>query len=315
MKSTFLIIASFLLLVALAVVHATLKAKEHKNKVLSFEQQIKRSQSAFYESLYYNANDVKINTQKFINELLDTIDLKTFFYGKEQKLVLRIKENHCMDCVDSVLSRLLNFASALGDEKVILLGSYTNINDIIRLKQIRNLPFKMYNSTATLFKGEENIDELPFFFLLDSSMNVKCLYSIKTEHSAMTDIYLKTIKQHLDEEYNIQAPLTTTKITSIRFDKLSFDLGEIAYADSAVAIAGFRNMGNKPLFLTAVTTDCGCTVASFLKKPIPPGDSSFISIEYDSRREGAFHRDVFVYSNAKESPVLLQIKGRIKERH
>lgn len=204
MKSTIFTIAFFLLLIASAVVHATLKAREHKNRLLLFEQQLKRSQSAFYESLLYNTSDIKINTRDLITEQLDTTDIKTLFYGKEQKLVLRIKENHCMDCVDSVLSRLLYFSNTPGAEKVILLGSYTNINDIIRLKQIRNLPFRIYNSTAALFKGEDNFDKLPFFFLLDSTMNAKCLYAIKTEHSDMTDIYLKTMKKHLDEAYDIQ---------------------------------------------------------------------------------------------------------------
>jgi len=171
----------------------------------------------------------------------------------------------------------------------------------------------VYNSTDPLFREEANIFEQPFFFLLDSSMNAKCLFSIVTNHSIITDIYLNTMKQHLDKAYQFQAPITTPKITSISFNQKSFDLGEIAYKDSAVATAGFKNRGIKPLFLTAVTTDCGCTVASYPKDIILPGDSSSISIEYDSRREGYFDRKVFVYSNAKESPVVLQITGRVRE--
>jgi len=303
------------LFTSFALIQKTMEARKYKNEVLSYIQQVKASQSAFYESFYYNSNDLKFKSKKFIDEQLDTIDIQSIFYGKEQKLVLRIREDQCMNCIDSIFSKLIGIGNKIGIGNIIILGSYTNSNDLIRLKQIRKLPFKVYNSNVPLLKEEDNFGELPFFFLLDCNMHVNCIYSIKTESSTMTDVYLKTMKQHLDEEYDIQVPITTPKVTSINLKKKSFDLGDIEYADSAIAIAWFKNVGHKPLFLTAATTDCGCTVASFLKGPILPGDSSFISIGYDSRREGAFDRNVFVYSNAKESPVLLQIKGRIKERH
>ena len=47
------------------------------------------------------------------------------------------------------------------------------------------------------------------------------------------------------------------------------------------------------------------------RKPILPGESGSIDVEYDTKRTGAFQKAITVNSNAVNSNIILRIKGEI----
>ena len=99
----------------------------------------------------------------------------------------------------------------------------------------------------------------------------------------------------------------------VYFEKTTHDFGSIFQGGNGTYQFEFSNTGNAPLVLSNATSSCGCTVPSYPKTPIAPGEKGTIVVKYDTNRLGSFHKSVTVTSNAKSaSSVVLHIKGEVK---
>lgn len=108
-------------------------------------------------------------------------------------------------------------------------------------------------------------------------------------------------------------PLSTTDANApkIVFSKTSHDFGELALYAPAFCEFKFYNKGRSPLILSDISATCGCTVPSWPKKPIMPGDSDIIVINYLPDETGIIHKNVTVFSNATKMPVTLELNGKV----
>jgi hypothetical protein len=97
----------------------------------------------------------------------------------------------------------------------------------------------------------------------------------------------------------------------IWFEELIHDYGEI-YKDSDGSWSFvFKNLGKEAIVINRVRSTCGCTIPEWPREPLEPGTSGEIKVIYDTGQTGTFLKSVFVYSTAANSPVKLQIKGRV----
>lgn len=96
------------------------------------------------------------------------------------------------------------------------------------------------------------------------------------------------------------------------FDKTSHDFGQLAYASDGSVVFKFRNNSKDPIALTNVKSSCGCTVPTWSREPIKPGESSEILVKYNTNLPGSFNKTIQVFSTAKNSPVRLSIRGNVK---
>lgn len=94
-------------------------------------------------------------------------------------------------------------------------------------------------------------------------------------------------------------------------EDLTFDFGKIKHNSDGVHEFTFKNTGKDPLIITNVKSSCGCTVPTYPKEPVKKGEKGKIHVKYDTKRIGGFHKTITVYSNAKNSPVKLHIKGEV----
>lgn len=98
----------------------------------------------------------------------------------------------------------------------------------------------------------------------------------------------------------------------ITFKTTMHDYGEIFVDGDGTFNFEFTNTGNEPLILSKPVSSCGCTVPSWPKEPILPGETNSIKVTYNTHKAGAFNKTVTVNSNAKKNPsVLLKIKGNV----
>ncbi len=97
----------------------------------------------------------------------------------------------------------------------------------------------------------------------------------------------------------------------ISFEKMVHDYGEMEQHGDGKCEFKFTNNGKEPLILSNVRSSCGCTVPQWPRQPILPGESETIKVKYDTKRIGIINKSIYVYSNAKTSPVTLKIKGKI----
>ncbi|MBR4391798.1 MAG: DUF1573 domain-containing protein [Bacteroidales bacterium] len=101
----------------------------------------------------------------------------------------------------------------------------------------------------------------------------------------------------------------------IEFAKLVHDYGEIPYNGNGECEFQFTNTGNEPLIIQKPKSSCGCTVPSWPKEPILPGESDVIKVTYKTTRVGNINKSVTVTSNANtNSTVVLRIKGKVLEQ-
>lgn len=106
--------------------------------------------------------------------------------------------------------------------------------------------------------------------------------------------------------------LETAKTTAgIDFETKVIDFGTIEKNSDGTRVFSFSNTGNGPLIISDVKTSCGCTVPTYSKEAILPGETGEIEIKYDTKRLGSFSKTITVLSNANQSKKTLKIKGTI----
>jgi len=97
----------------------------------------------------------------------------------------------------------------------------------------------------------------------------------------------------------------------IWFEELMHDYGQIEEDSDGSWSFTFKNLGDKAIVINRVRSTCGCTVPDWPREPVEPGASGEITVKYNTATTGTFLKSVVVYSSAANSPVKLQIKGKV----
>lgn len=113
---------------------------------------------------------------------------------------------------------------------------------------------------------------------------------------------------------SINAFAQQTKGAGIKFEYTEYDYGTIYQGADGSCEFKFKNTGDEPLVLSSVRSSCGCTVPSWPKDPILPGQSGSIKVTYDTKRIGTISKQISVVSNAKEPTLTLSIKGTVLQK-
>ena len=103
------------------------------------------------------------------------------------------------------------------------------------------------------------------------------------------------------------------KQAEIKFEVTTIDYGEVEFESDGKRVFKFKNIGTAPLIFKRISSSCGCTIPKKPEKPIEPGDSGEIEVEYDTKRVGIFMKAISVVSNSKNSSIVLRIKGKVLE--
>ena len=99
--------------------------------------------------------------------------------------------------------------------------------------------------------------------------------------------------------------------SSITFDSISHNFGEVAFNGDADVEFVFTNSGKGPLIVTHVKSTCGCTIPTWSKEPVFSGKKGSIFVSYDTHRAGTFNKSIYVYSNAANGVQRLTISGKV----
>jgi len=84
----------------------------------------------------------------------------------------------------------------------------------------------------------------------------------------------------------------------IVWSKKEFDFGNIIQGNVPKTSFTCYNYSDSALVFENVMPSCGCVVPSWQKTPIKPGDSSVLSIEFDSKGKSKQHtKTIAVYTN------------------
>lgn len=122
----------------------------------------------------------------------------------------------------------------------------------------------------------------------------------------------QTAKPKAKKPVPVKVAPQTIEGAGILFKSDVIDYGKIPHKSKGEREFTFTNNGNKALLIKNATSTCGCTVPTFPKDSIPPGEKGVIIVKYDTSRAGPFSKTVTVTSNAAQgSTKVLLIKGDV----
>ncbi len=98
------------------------------------------------------------------------------------------------------------------------------------------------------------------------------------------------------------------------FEKTEIDYGTIQQNADPLRKFKFKNTGTEPLVIKNARGSCGCTVPSYKKEPIMPGETSDIEVRYATDRIGVFTKTVTIETNEGDQSRVLTIKGNVLEK-
>ncbi|CAG0968466.1 MAG: DUF1573 domain-containing protein [Bacteroidetes bacterium] len=98
----------------------------------------------------------------------------------------------------------------------------------------------------------------------------------------------------------------------ITFDNEVYDFGEIVQGEKVNHSFTFKNTGNADLLISSAQGSCGCTVPTWPKEPIKPGETGKIDVEFDSNgKQGKQNKTVTLVANTLPNTTVIAIKGEI----
>lgn len=142
-------------------------------------------------------------------------------------------------------------------------------------------------------------------FLLDQENKVTVLGN-PVHNTAVKDLYLKQITGK--DSPNKNRPKTTAEATKTEIDFGTFDKSEVK--ETTIEI---KNIGDNPLVIVDVSTTCGCTAATYDKRPAKPGATLRVGIKMTPKDTGFFDETVTIkYNSLNNQHVKLKIKGNVR---
>lgn len=128
----------------------------------------------------------------------------------------------------------------------------------------------------------------------------------KTDNKVTTDLVTNT--KTANGESN--APLAV-----ISFERDTFNFGEVLEGEMVSYSYRFTNTGTNDLVISGATGSCGCTVPTYPKKPIRPGEQASIDVVFDSnnRRENQI-KTVSISANTEPAISKVTLVGYVKPK-
>lgn len=102
----------------------------------------------------------------------------------------------------------------------------------------------------------------------------------------------------------------------IKFDKTTHNFGKFSESNPVqTAVFTFTNTGTSPLIINSAMASCGCTVPTYTKTPIKPGEKGTVKVTYNGKGKfpGHFKKTVTLRTNAVVEMCRLYIEGDMEE--
>lgn len=100
---------------------------------------------------------------------------------------------------------------------------------------------------------------------------------------------------------------------AMNFETTVMDYGLIEHNSDGNREFVLTNTGNAPLIISNAKGSCGCTVPSWSRDPLAPGETTKIGVKYATNRIGKFTKTITLTTNASEKTKILTIKGEVKK--
>jgi len=154
-----------------------------------------------------------------------------------------------------------------------------------------------------------------FRFLL-IALVAGCKQADKKNETNSTQTESNSQVKNNTENPNSTQEVDKANLTTIEWlDTQERDLGKITEGEKLEVAFRFKNTGTKPLVISRVWAQCGCTVPETPKEPIAPGQESVIKASFNSEgRSGNNTKEVYVNANTEPVTNILVFKVEVNRK-
>ena len=100
---------------------------------------------------------------------------------------------------------------------------------------------------------------------------------------------------------------------AIELDKDVHDYGDIENGGDGTCEFTVTNIGTEPLIISRCKGSCGCTVPSYPREPIKPGDTGEIEIVYSpGKQQGSQNKTITITANTNPISTTLNISANVE---
>lgn len=245
----------------------------------------------------------------FTKYVTDTTDYQ--IPQSEYKVVVYVDSTGCTSCKLQLhkWKELIEYTDSVTQNKVPFLFFFhsKDYSDIRYLLKRNAFDYPVCIDLEDQLNKQNKFPENMAFqtFLLDKNNKVAVLGN-PVHNTAVRDLYLKQITGKDSPNKNI--PRTTAEITQPEIDFGTFDKSEIKETTFEV-----KNTGDSPLVIVDVSSTCGCTAATYDKRPAKPGETLRVGIKITPKDTGFFDEVVTIkYNSINNQPIKGRIKGNVR---
>ncbi|WP_424494724.1 DUF1573 domain-containing protein [Salinimicrobium sp. GXAS 041] len=95
----------------------------------------------------------------------------------------------------------------------------------------------------------------------------------------------------------------------ISFEENEHDFGTIEQGTPVEHTFTFTNTGNAPLVITNAKSTCGCTVPTWTKEPIAPGETGEMLVKFNGSGQNQVSKTVTLTANTESGTEKIKIKA------
>ncbi len=109
-------------------------------------------------------------------------------------------------------------------------------------------------------------------------------------------------------------PDDTINVAKLQFEEETYNYGKVKEGAPVEHIFKFKNVGKVPLIISQAKSTCGCTVPTFPKDPIPPGEGGEIAVKFNTKaKKGRQKKPVNITANTYPKLTTVYIDGEVEE--
>ena len=107
--------------------------------------------------------------------------------------------------------------------------------------------------------------------------------------------------------------VSAQKPAEIKFDSKAHNFGTFSKENPIVSCKfTFTNVGDSMLVINQAVPSCGCTVPTYTREPIQPGQKGEINVRFKGSQTGHFKKSITVRTNGEVEMHRLYIEGDIE---
>jgi len=99
------------------------------------------------------------------------------------------------------------------------------------------------------------------------------------------------------------------------FTEPIYEFGSVSQGEVVKHEFTFTNTGTQPLLITDARSTCGCTVPSYPKQPVAPGEEAVISVAFDTKnKSGRQSKPVTITANTYPATTTIYVAGTVNAK-